>query len=179
MQRPTRYQAISKVVTNNAARKAIKYKAVIVTGTPGTGKTTLARRLAQLHSWRYVDVNDIIKECGLSEGYDRRRKCRIVDEKKLAKVLEKMIAHSTQRLVIDSHLIHALNPKAVRLCIVTKCAIPVLERRLRKKHYGKAKIEENIAAENMDICLHEAEDSGHRIRIVDTSRGVDEKTIKI
>src|SRR3989344_3248469 len=70
------------------------HQAVIVTGTPGTGKTTFAKKLAKLRSWRYIDVNKVIQENNLSEGYDRSRKCKIIDEKKLAKVLEKMIEDS-------------------------------------------------------------------------------------
>ena len=58
-------------------------KVIVVTGSVGTGKTTLARRLSGELDYRYIDVNKIINKCHISEGYDRIRKCKIVDIKNL------------------------------------------------------------------------------------------------
>lgn len=147
----------------------IKGRIIIVTGTPGTGKTTFAKRLAKDRRYGYVDVNDVVKKHGLSEGYDRKRKTRIVDEKKFAKVLEKMIDNAKKQkkgLVIDSHLSHYINPKYVDLCIVTKCGLKELEKRLKRKGYHKSKIEENIQAEIFDICYIEALERGYKVKVV-------------
>ena len=151
---------------------------IIVTGTPGTGKTTLAKRIAKERNYRYVDVNKVVKEHSLSEGYDRKRKTKIVDEKRLAKALEGLIIAFRKEkkgkkteyrgLVIDSHLSHYINPKYVDLCIVTKCSLKELEKRLRKKKYNKAKVEENIQSEIFDICYNEAVERGHRVKVVET-----------
>jgi broad-specificity NMP kinase len=46
-------------------------KKIIVTGTPGTGKTTLAKKLSKKLKYAYIDVNNVIKENKLKEGYDR------------------------------------------------------------------------------------------------------------
>ncbi|HDH07219.1 MAG TPA: AAA family ATPase, partial [Thermoproteales archaeon] len=35
---------------------------ILVTGTPGVGKTTIARRLAQLLKLEYINVNEIAKK---------------------------------------------------------------------------------------------------------------------
>lgn len=145
-------------------------KAVIVTGTPGTGKTTLAKRLAKKFGHKYVDVNNIIKKEKLSEGYDRKRKCRIVDEKKLAKSLERLIKRSREKVVIDSHLSHHISPRFVKLCVVTKCSLKNLYNRLKKKGYEKKKIDENMECEIMDICLNEALERGHKIKIIETNK---------
>ena len=37
-------------------------KTVVVTGTPGTGKTTIAKKLANKLNFYYVDVNQIISK---------------------------------------------------------------------------------------------------------------------
>ena len=65
--------------------------AIIVTGSVGTGKTTLAKKLAKDLNHKYIDVNKIISENKLDEGYDEERKCKIIDTKKLNKVLIVMI----------------------------------------------------------------------------------------
>ncbi len=64
---------------------------IIVTGTPGTGKTTLAKAISKEFKLSYVDVNTIIKKYKTSEGFDRKRKSKIVDIKKLNKALIKEI----------------------------------------------------------------------------------------
>ncbi len=63
-------------------------KAVIVSGTPGTGKTKVAKKIAREINGKYVDVNKVVQKYKLSEGYDRKRKTKIVDVKKLNKILK-------------------------------------------------------------------------------------------
>lgn len=158
--------------------KSIKVSIIIVTGTPGTGKTTFAKRLAKSKGYKYIDVNKIVKKYGLSEGYDQKRKTKIIDEKKLAKVLEKIIKDARkkkEKLVIDSHLSHYIAPRYVDLCIVTKCSLKELEKRLKKKGYSKAKINENIECEIMDICLNEAMEFGYKVRVVKSGKKIKNK----
>lgn len=143
-------------------------KIIIVTGSVGTGKTTLAKKLAKKYKAKYLDVNKVIEEYKLSEGYDKKRKCKVIDTSKLNKVLIKIIQSSKESLVIDSHLSHYLPPKYVDICIVTKCSIKKLRDRLKKRGYSKSKIDENVDAELFDVCLNEAKELGHKIKVVYT-----------
>lgn len=187
-------------------------KVIAVTGSPGTGKTAMAKKLAKRLDFYYLDVNKLVSKNKLSEGYDRKRKTKIVDIKKLSKALVNFIeefkksdgmrlmssASSTKALtkeninkialnkksnknssktikkysgiVIDSHLSHYLPGKYVDLCIVTKCNIKELNKRLKKRKYPKSKIQENIQAEIFDICLNEAKEGKHNLVIVDTTK---------
>ena len=49
-------------------------KAIVVSGTPGTGKTILSKKLARKLNYRYIDANKMIYVHRLSEGYDKKRK---------------------------------------------------------------------------------------------------------
>ncbi len=142
--------------------------AIIVTGSVGTGKTTFAEKLAKKLNYRYVDVNKIISERDLEEGYDEERNCKIIDTDKLNKVLIEIIKKDN-KLVIDSHLSHYLPKKYVEKCYVTKCNLKELEKRLKKRNYTKEKIRENLDTEIFDICLEEAKEAGHNIEIIDTT----------
>ena len=142
---------------------------IVVSGAVCTGKTTIARKLAAKHNAEYIDVNKIIGKYKLSSGYDPKRKCRIVDIDKLNAVLVKIIKHSKQNLVIDSHLYHYLPCKYVDKCIITKCNIAELRKRLKRRGYSKEKIAENIDAEIFDVCYHEAKEIGHSVKVIDTS----------
>jgi adenylate kinase len=143
--------------------------AIIITGTPGTGKTTYAKELAIEKKYVYLDVNKIIEKKKLSEGYDRKRKSKIVDIKKLNKELIKIIKKD-KNIVVDSHLSHYLPKKYVNICIVTKCNLKTLEKRLKKRGYSKSKIRENLDAEIFDTCRIEAEELGHKVKVVFTDK---------
>lgn len=146
-------------------------KVIIVTGSVASGKTTYAKRLAKEKNYEYISVNEIIKENKLNKEYDKKRKCYVIDTKKLNNILIKLIRSSKKSLVIDSHLSHYLSPKYVDLCIVTKCNLKELKKRLQKRKYSKEKIKENIQVEIFDICLNEAKELKHKVKIIDTSSG--------
>jgi len=158
-------------------------KIIIVSGTPGTGKTTLSKKLALKLKFYYIDVNRIIKKHKIAEGYDKKRKTKIIDVKRLSKALVQEIKKYNNNksiktknktiikgIIIDSHLSHYLPKKYVDLCIITKCNLKILGKRLKKKRFSIDKIRENLDAEIFDICLQEAKENKHKILIVDTTK---------
>lgn len=56
---------------------------IVITGTPGTGKTTHAEILAERTGLRHVSVNQIVKDKGCHEGWDDEYQSWIVDEDKV------------------------------------------------------------------------------------------------
>ncbi|MBI2657119.1 AAA family ATPase [Candidatus Woesearchaeota archaeon] len=151
-------------------------KVICVTGTPGTGKTTLAKKLAKKLNFYYLDVNKLISKYRLSEGYDRKRKAKIVDIKKLNKHLIKYIKNTRELnkfkgIIIDSHLSHCLPRKYADFCIAAKCGINELGKRLKKRGYSKSKITENLQAEIFDVCYNEAMGKKHRMIVINTTKG--------
>lgn len=131
-----------------------------------------------------MDVNAIIKKYGLSESYDKKRKAKVIDVKKLNKFLISKIKNFKNDkknfswgkifngVIIDSHLSHYLPKKYVDLCIVVKCSLKTLKKRLSKKKYPESKIRENLDAEIFDVCLTEAQENNHNILIVETTKGI-------
>lgn len=144
-------------------------KVIIISGTPGTGKTTLAKNIAKNTGSIYVDVNKVISESNLEEEYDQKRKCKVIDTKKLNKILINLIKDSKKTLIIDSHLSHYLPKKYVDLCVITKCDLKILKKRLIKRKYSPKKIEENLECEIFDVCLNEAIENKHQVKIIDTT----------
>jgi len=143
---------------------------IIVTGSVGTGKTTIAKKIAKDKNYIYVDVNALIKKNKLYESYDKILKSHIVNIKRLNKFLISLIKNSEKSLVIDSHLSHYLPSKYVDLCVVTKCDIKELKKRLEKRKYSKEKIRENLDAEILDVCLIESLKNKHKVKVIDTSK---------
>lgn len=147
-------------------------KVLVVTGTPGTGKTFVAKKLAKQHNYSYIDVKQLIKNFKLSDKFDKKRQSWIVDIKKLNKLLISVIGAAklskAKGVIIDSHLAHYLPAKYVDLCIVTRCDTKKLYARLKKRKYSKAKIDENMEAEIMQVILEEARKMKHNIKIINT-----------
>ena len=148
-----------------------KSKITIVTGTPATGKTTVASAIAMRTHALYIDVSAIIKKEKLWVNYDKKRKAKIIDTKKLNNILIRIIKEARKKeisLVIDSHLSHYLPKKCVDCCIVTKTSLKKLKNRLKKRVYEEAKIRENMDCEIFDVCLTEAEEAGHKVIVIET-----------
>ena len=157
-------------------------KTIIVTGTPGTGKTSLSKKLAKKLNFYYINVSKLISKHKLSEGYDKKRKTKIVNVKKLNKFLINEINKSKKNkkingIIIDSHLSHYLPGKYVDWCIVTKCDIKELNKRLKQKKFSKDKIKENLQAEIFDVCYNEALEKKHKILAVNTTKGFNIATL--
>lgn len=56
---------------------------IIITGTPGVGKTTHCEVLAENTGLKHLAINDIVKERGCHDGYDEEYQSWIVDEDKV------------------------------------------------------------------------------------------------
>ena len=143
---------------------------ITITGTPCTGKTTLAKEIAKKFKYTYIDVNKIIEENNLEGGYDDDRQCKIIDPKKLNKALEPILKQGN--IVIDSHLSHEIPSEKIDLCIVTKCNLKDLEKRLKARGYKAEKIRENMDSEIFDICYVEAKENKHNILILETDKDI-------
>jgi adenylate kinase len=60
-----------------------KHPNIIVTGTPGVGKTSHCEVLSQKTGLRHLSVNDVVKDKECHEGWDDELSCWIVDEDKV------------------------------------------------------------------------------------------------
>jgi len=142
---------------------------IIVSGSVCTGKTTIAKKIAKQKKLKYVNVNKIIKDNKLYSYYNEKDKSYVVDIKKLNKFLIGLIKED-KKIVLDSHLTHHLPKKYVDECIITKCDLKKLKKRLQKRKYSKDKIKKNLDCEIFDVCRIEALENKHKVKVVDTSK---------
>ena len=53
---------------------------VLVTGTPGTGKTTMCTLLSDAAGVAHVNIGDLVREKGLHDGWDGNLECHVINE---------------------------------------------------------------------------------------------------
>ncbi|KAF6159010.1 hypothetical protein GIB67_042091 [Kingdonia uniflora] len=53
---------------------------ILVTSTPGTGKTTMSSLLADTAQLRHINVIDVVKEKNLYDGWDENLECHFINE---------------------------------------------------------------------------------------------------
>ena len=128
-------------------------RSLILTGTPGTGKTAIADLLVK-KGYLVVNIGELVEEKKLFDFFDEERKSYVINDEKLNAVLTKLIEENTSSypLVIDGHVAR-LPPLVVSKCIVFRCSIRNLRQRLMLRSYSDSKIDENIEAEIMEIIL--------------------------
>ncbi|UPV74012.1 adenylate kinase family protein [Halorussus limi] len=119
---------------------------VVVTGTPGTGKTSAVEALET--ELEVVHLNDLIREEDLWAERDEERDSLVADLDAIAERLD-----GRDDLLVESHLAHHLDADRV---VVLRCHPEELERRLTERGESEAKAAENAESEALDVILSEA-----------------------
>ncbi|OPX61596.1 MAG: putative kinase [Methanomassiliicoccales archaeon PtaB.Bin134] len=135
---------------------------VALTGTPGTGKSTVAEALSAL-GHAVLEVNDLAKRHGLLRSKDLARDSYDLDLDEVQEALER---EGFADGVLVGHLSHLLD---VDMVIVLRCHPDALARRLEARGWPAAKVRENALAEALDVILAEAMDPGVPVLELDTT----------
>ncbi|MEJ5293498.1 MAG: adenylate kinase family protein [Candidatus Methanosuratincola sp.] len=128
-------------------------KAVVITGTPGVGKTTVARELARADGYRLIELNALAKEVGALADQDPRRGAAIIDEAKLRRELSRVLKAEGAKFIVEGHYGEIVPPRFVERAVVIRLDPRVLRQRLVERGYPPSKVDENVQAEVLDVCL--------------------------
>lgn len=132
-------------------------RVILITGTPCTGKTTVAKQLTtKLHAL-YINLTELAKTHSLTLGEDKTRKTTIIDEEKLcAKITETIDTSEKTTVIVDSHYAASIVPKhyAPRIFVLRRNPVE-LRKFMEKRGFSETKMWENLAAEILDVCLVE------------------------
>jgi len=151
----------------------MRTKFLMMSGTPGTGKTSTSTLLARAMCWQHIDLGKIALRNGLTRGYDRRRGIPIVDLRGIRNEVLHIARNSGSRtIILDGCFSHLVPLKRdVLAVVILRCHPDELACRLRGKGWGEVKIRENVQAEILGVCKSEALQLHRRIREIDTTGG--------
>lgn len=127
-------------------------KIIVITGTPGVGKTTIAIRLAgRLGGAEVIDINDLVREKRLFTARDKYD-TKIVNMQALQKEVNLLLAKSKNKvLILEGHLLCDIKVKGA-VAIVIREHLNTVQRRLLKRGYEKDKLKDNLVSEALDYC---------------------------
>ena len=140
------------------ASERAKRPNVLVTGTPGVGKTTLAESIAERLDFRHINVGDLVKQHECHEGMDEVLDTYILDEDKLLDLMEPMVGEAGG-CVVDFHSPEIFPERWFELVVVLRTDTEVLFDRLTKRGYSEKKRSENMECEIMQVVAEEARES--------------------
>lgn len=130
---------------------------IIVTGTPGVGKSSHCELIAQTTGLKHLSINQVVKEKGCHDGYDDELKTWIVDDDKLLDEIEEDVMKGGY--IIDWHVCDVFPKSWIDLVVVLRANSTILYDRLKGRNYPEKKLQENLDAEIMQVILEEALES--------------------
>ncbi|KAK7201071.1 ATPase family protein [Novymonas esmeraldas] len=135
---------------------------ILITGTPGTGKTSMAEMLAaELGDFQHVEVGKLVKENHFYTEYDAELDTHIIeeeDEDRLLDFMEPMMVKGGHH-VVDYHSSELFPERWFHIVVVLHTSTEVLFERLTNRQYSEAKRAENMEAEIQCICEEEAREA--------------------
>ncbi|MFW5912920.1 MAG: adenylate kinase family protein [Candidatus Hadarchaeota archaeon] len=126
---------------------------IAVTGTPGTGKSSVACEMASEWNYQLIEINSIIEDEGIYEFDENGTK--LVDAEDLVGVLSNLIGVGDDNLILDGHLSHLLPSNLISRIVVLRTDPKVLKERLKRRGYEDDKLRENLESEALGVIMGE------------------------
>jgi adenylate kinase len=153
---------------------------VLITGTPGTGKTTLASMIVERLNGgssdnndddddhndvvvaKHINVGEIVQTHQFYDGHDSELDTHILDEDKLIDYLDPIFddaQNDSISCITDYHICTVFPERYFDLILVLRTNTEVLYDRYVERKYNDKKRTDNIQSEIMQIILEEAMES--------------------
>ncbi|QKQ99753.1 AAA family ATPase [Metallosphaera tengchongensis] len=150
---------------------------VVISGSPGTGKTAVSLALSKLTGMDYLHVSSFVLEKGLYVKYDEARSSYEIDDETVAQELEKFLK-DRKNIVIETVYPSLIN-NADRVVVLRRDPRRLFEE-LSQRGWSKLKIVENVEAEILGYVSTEAKEWFGKVCEIDTTNlSVDQVVGKI
>ncbi len=131
-------------------------RAVIISGCPGTGKTTLSSGLASVLNAEIISLGGLVEREGLYSQIDAERDTKVADLNRLVPRVVELIEKTRGNVIVEGHYADIVPSSFVDIVIVLRTHPDVLSNRLKAKGWSERKIRENVQAEILGSCTFNA-----------------------
>jgi len=146
---------------------------IIITGTPGTGKSSVAKILGKQIKHMVLNEQQFALEKKIGK-WDSDEGELIIPLQQFARELNKLLAKE-KNIILEGHLLCELRlPKADFVVLLT-VKPEELEKRLHARGYNEVKVQENVFCEANDYCKKRVLRSYNKQKVLQVDAG---KTIK-
>ena len=133
-------------------------KIIIISGTPGTGKTTVSKEISRKIKAKVISLNDLVIQKDLFVKFNSNRETFVINEDRVIayvlKLIENYVSKKIDFVIIEGHFSDIIPSNFIDSVIVLRCHPDELLRRLKKKGYNERKIIENIQSEILGNCVN-------------------------
>ncbi len=133
--------------------------AVVIGGTPGTGKTKTARILGSRLAVEIVSLGELAERKGCITAQDKARDTGIINEDCLVEAILDVVDDRSKRIIIEGHYVDLVPFDSVEIAVILRTHPQILRERLLERGYSKAKVDENVEAEVLGVCQLDALDA--------------------
>ncbi|KAJ8882723.1 hypothetical protein PR048_014536 [Dryococelus australis] len=126
-------------------------------GTPGVGKSTLSKELAEKSGLEWLEVGKLATENCCFEEYDSLYQCPVLDEDKLLDLMEDKMTGGGK--IVDYHSCEFFPERWFDIVFILRTDNTTLYDRLVSRGYSGKKLEDNIQCEIFQTILEEAQRS--------------------
>ncbi|KAJ8559573.1 hypothetical protein K7X08_003631 [Anisodus acutangulus] len=130
---------------------------ILITGTPGTGKTTTAAALTDVTELRHINVGDFANDRNLTNGWDDTFDCYYINEDLVCEELENLMEEGGN--IVDHHRCDFFPEHWFDHVVVLQTDNSVLYDRFTMRGYSDQKLAKNTECEIFQVLLDEAKES--------------------
>ena len=135
---------------------------IVISGSVGSGKTTIAQKLSEKIKFEVIHLGDMAKEYKIADV--PKLQTFDFDINKLLEDIEikiKAWKKENKNIILESHFAHFINPKLVDILFIINRDLKELKIEYKNRKYNIQKIKDNLEVESFNLCFYEALEEGY------------------